>query len=767
MSAALHDPVVLVMVLGLAALGAVGVALRRRPGALLLLALLSLAISVRYLDAPASVDRATFAEAMTALDTVLKTGMTAAALWYAHCNGVDRRRLLPVAALAVMALLSFGPADSHPELTPLQVFRSFIALSTTWILLAARRTPQDAERQVFVLMALPLLDLVAGVLLWSVGLNEMVRHEYTGAWRLQGASIPAHLGILGGVGVGAAVHAWSMGRRGAGLLAAVNLTIVVLTGTRTAIALSLVVVVAGLVGRARLLRLRPRRFLPAATAYAVLLGVVGYAYFPALRDRFFGNPMEAVVNTSGRTEAWDFYWGVAQVEPLFGRGLGAGTVANTGQLPSAFTVPHNEYLRLLVDGGWVGLALYLGTAAIAVAPLVRRTGTAGSRAGVAIGVWAVYCLVDNALSTPQGSVTFATLVAAIAAGAGAPRAGDPVGPAKPVVVYIAGVSRSGSTLLERAFDRVPGVCAVGELAHLWRRGVVANELCSCGTPFRSCPFWTSVGRRLAGGWEAEKVDEVVRLQHRTARHRRVPAVMLHLESGRRRRESQAYCRSMAELYSAIAAESATRVVVDSSKLPAGAHLLARSGLVDLRVVHLVRDSRAYAYAAQKKIPRPEVPGEYMPRPGVVRCSLEWLGFHLLAGALRGCSSRYVRLFYEEFAGDPAGALDRVMWVFDRTDKDGILELDGATATLDLQPWHAVSGNPLRFVQGRVPVRLDDDWRRGLPARSRWLVTVLTAPGLLHYGYLRRSGAGGGRRDAGTEADPGQVEGREPSASPRG
>jgi hypothetical protein len=191
------------------------------------------------------------------------------------------------------------------------------------------------------------------------------------------------------------------------------------------------------------------------------------------------------------------------------------------------------------------------------------------------------------------------------------------------------------------------------------------------------------------------------------------------------------------------------VVVDSSKLPAWAHLLARSGLVDLRVVHLVRDSRAYAYAAQKTIPRPEVPGEYMPRPGVVRCSLEWLGFHLLAGALRGCSSRYVRLSYEEFAGDPAGALDRVMWVFDRTDKDGIVELDGATATLDLQRWHAVSGNPLRFVEGRVPVRLDDDWRRGLPARSRWLVTVLTAPGLLYYGYLRRSGARAtGRRNRG-------------------
>jgi hypothetical protein len=238
---------------------------------------------------------------------------------------------------------------------------------------------------------------------------------------------------------------------------------------------------------------------------------------------------------------------------------------------------------------------------------------------------------------------------------------------------------------------------------------------------------------------------------------------------------------MAALYTAIAAESGARVVVDSSKLPAGAHLLARSGLVDLRVVHLVRDSRAFAFAAQKTVPRPEAPGEIMPRLGWLRCSLEWLGFHLLAAALRGCSSRYARLSYEGFARDPARALDRVMWLFDRTDSDGIIEQDGPTATLDLRPWHAVSGNPLRFVVGRVPVRLDDEWRRALPARDRWSVTVLTAPGLLHYGYLLRSRTGGGRtqrlgrrrrpreprRDAGTEGAPGQVGGCEPSASPGG
>ncbi|HEY2794503.1 MAG TPA: sulfotransferase, partial [Micromonosporaceae bacterium] len=35
------------------------------------------------------------------------------------------------------------------------------------------------------------------------------------------------------------------------------------------------------------------------------------------------------------------------------------------------------------------------------------------------------------------------------------------------VVFLGGLGRSGTTLLERILGEVPGVCALGELVHLW------------------------------------------------------------------------------------------------------------------------------------------------------------------------------------------------------------------------------------------------------------------------------------------------------------
>jgi len=135
------------MVVGVTVLAVVGFTARRLPATLVVVALLSLSLSVRYLDTPEGVDHDTFSSVRTALDTVQKIGLIAVALVYARHNGVDRRRLLPVVALAVIAVLSFGPAAFHPELTPLQVLRSFLGLSTTWLFLAVRRTPEEARQQ--------------------------------------------------------------------------------------------------------------------------------------------------------------------------------------------------------------------------------------------------------------------------------------------------------------------------------------------------------------------------------------------------------------------------------------------------------------------------------------------------------------------------------------------------------------------------------------------------------------------------------------------
>ena len=48
------------------------------------------------------------------------------------------------------------------------------------------------------------------------------------------------------------------------------------------------------------------------------------------------------------------------------------------------------------------------------------------------------------------------------------------------VLYIGGLGRSGTTLLERILGELPGACALGEVVHLWDRDVRADERCACG-----------------------------------------------------------------------------------------------------------------------------------------------------------------------------------------------------------------------------------------------------------------------------------------------
>ena len=62
------------------------------------------------------------------------------------------------------------------------------------------------------------------------------------------------------------------------------------------------------------------------------------------------------------------------------------------------------------------------------------------------------------------------------------------------VLYIGGLGRSGSTLLDRMLGQLPGFFSAGEIRDLWQRGLRENALCGCGAPFKECEVWTRVGK---------------------------------------------------------------------------------------------------------------------------------------------------------------------------------------------------------------------------------------------------------------------------------
>jgi hypothetical protein len=307
------------------------------------------------------------------------------------------------------------------------------------------------------------------------------------------------------------------------------------------------------------------------------------------------------------------------------------------------------------------------------------------------------------------------------------------------VLYLGGIGRSGSTLVERLIGQLPGVCAVGELVHLWERGITEGERCGCGEPFRLCPFWRQVGVTAFGGWDEVEVSRVAALRAQVDRNRHIPALARRrdVRPGLRRALAE-YTAYYGRLYTAIAEVSGCQLIVDSSKHPSLAHCLRWQQDLDLRVLHLIRDSRAVAYSWSKQVRRPDGDSEsYMTRYSPAVAAGQWntqnAAFHLLARL--GC--RTMRLKYEDFVASPQDALRRVAGFADLPEPASypFMGTDGVSHWAQLNTIHSVSGNPMRFTTGQVPIRPDNRWRTSMPKAQQRTVTTLTFPMLAGYGYV--------------------------------
>jgi hypothetical protein len=309
------------------------------------------------------------------------------------------------------------------------------------------------------------------------------------------------------------------------------------------------------------------------------------------------------------------------------------------------------------------------------------------------------------------------------------------------VAFVGGMGRSGSTLLEQALAATPDVCALGEVVHLWRRGVLTDELCSCGRPFSQCPFWGAVGDRAFGGWRRADAERMIELHDRVDRMRFLPSLLAG-DRSRRAADVRTYGEAFARIYAAAAEVSGASLVVDSSKHASTAAVLRRTADVDLKIVHVVRDSRGVAYSWTTWKVRPEaVAGSeqpYMHRYRPWESAVLWDAHNLGFAALARLGVPTLRVHYEDLLTAPADRL-RQLFEFlglDAADVDGIV----SESTMTLSESHQVSGNPVRFSGRRAVLQTDDRWRAQLPAGSRALVGALTAPLMLHYRYL-----GSGRR----------------------
>jgi hypothetical protein len=303
------------------------------------------------------------------------------------------------------------------------------------------------------------------------------------------------------------------------------------------------------------------------------------------------------------------------------------------------------------------------------------------------------------------------------------------------VLYVGGLPRSGSTLTDLLLHHLEGHVGVGELFYLWRNCVIHDGLCACGERFSVCPFWLAVGQVAYGGWDQIDPHEAIRLQAIVDTTAAVPLLVSPWRPRRFTDALVAYTAMLSRLYLAITEVSGAGIVVDSSKRSSMAFVLRLMPDIDLRVVQVVRDPRGVAFSFDKLVPLE--PGvalkEQMPRSKPRKVGRRWVTVNASVAALARFGVPLVRVRYEDLVQDPRVELERIL-VMEGIDPAGqdfsFLTPDGVVVPRT----HAIASGRIRLQQGVVPLVADNAWRATMPARSRRLVSAITALTRRRYGY---------------------------------
>jgi hypothetical protein len=309
------------------------------------------------------------------------------------------------------------------------------------------------------------------------------------------------------------------------------------------------------------------------------------------------------------------------------------------------------------------------------------------------------------------------------------------------VLSVVGAGRSGTTVLASILGEIEGFTSAGELRWLWERGVRDDRPCACGLPPTECPVWAGVVKdtwtALGDRVPTADVDAVVAAQHEVAARRNLPRLIngVHRKSTDWRALETVRTVIGAACFS-LAAGTGAHVVVDTSKRPADAAVLAGLRDVDHYVLHIVRDPRAVVHSWRR--PKTFTTGGQTRTmgtrslPSTVR---RWWSSGLWTEALRRRlpDSHWMHLRYEDFAAQPRLAIEELMSFMGESGAMPFVD----DHTVRLGPNHIVAGNPSRFTTGAVTIRADEEWRRQMSRRDRILVSGMTMPLMRRYGYAGR------------------------------
>src|SRR6266540_1011647 len=300
------------------------------------------------------------------------------------------------------------------------------------------------------------------------------------------------------------------------------------------------------------------------------------------------------------------------------------------------------------------------------------------------------------------------------------------------VVYIAGVGRSGSTVLDSVLGNHASIQSVGELSRLASDGWIHNFYCSCGEPAKECPFWVAVQQAWCESNGGITIQEYIETQNKVEQFRRWPFMLR--ESTRRNPTFQVYAEQTVLLLRAIQMLSGCTTIVDSSKGVERALALSLIPEIDLRVIQLVRDPRGVVWSHKKSFAKnleSGLPRDIRPWPAW-RGALYWCRMNMQADWLRRRvgAEKSMLVRYEDFMVQTVATLQQI-GDFIGVDLSDVQQ--AITQGENLYFGHTIAGNRVR-MQGELRLKFDQDWLQKLSPRDRRVTEIISGWMMARYGY---------------------------------
>jgi hypothetical protein len=275
--------------------------------------------------------------------------------------GIVRDTFNPAWGFAAIAAMG-AIAGIHPDLTVTDTVRSLIGSVTPFLVFFCRKPAGWSQTIQRAVMFAPGVSVVVGLIMDLAGVRPLFIDS--GGARLEALGHPAFLaGVCLPAIYAGLLHWLRTGSRRAALLMGVNLVLLFLTGARAPTAYAAIVILICLICTPEAAIPRANRLIIAAAGIITVpvLLILGES-FSSLR-LFALLAGEAGGDLSGRQLLWPAFEAASAQAPWFGWGLGAGNFviphqSHVAQLLKTWAA-HNEYLRMQVEGGYIGRTLLI------------------------------------------------------------------------------------------------------------------------------------------------------------------------------------------------------------------------------------------------------------------------------------------------------------------------------------------------------------------------------------------------------------------------